>query len=165
MNISSCQSLPYPETDGIMRAPAFINDVAKVRLSELSDVSDYVYYSLMLEECYPELSALFDKMAMTEMRHFLLLGRMLIRLGGDPAVRVRQTNPFYGKPERLDAHAVHRMLAVSLEREQGAMNIYKRMACAMSCDTAAAALLDRIAADEEHHARMLSRAIDSLEGK
>ena len=159
------QSLPYPDTDGIMRSPAFIGDVARVRLSELADVSDYVYYSLMLGECYPELSTLFDKLAMTEMRHFLILGRMLIRLGGDPAVRVRQTNPFYGKPERLDTCSVHRMLSVSLEREQSAMNTYKRMACAMSCDTAAAALLERIAADEEHHARMLSRAIESLAGK
>ena len=163
MNITNGQSLPYPETDVIMRAPAFINDVARARLGELSDISDYVYYSLMLEEGYPELSMLFDKLSMTEMRHFLLLGRMISRLGGDPAVRVRQTNPFYGKPERLDAHAVRRLLTVSLEREQGAMNVYKRMACAMSCDTAAEALLDRIAADEEHHARMLSRAIDSLE--
>ena len=162
MNISNGQSLPYPDTDGIMRSPAFVNDVAKIRLSELSDVSDYVYYSLMLEEGYPELSSLFDKMAMTEMRHFLILGRMLIRLGGDPAVRVRQSNPFYGKPERLDANAVHRMLSVSLEREQNAMSIYKRMACAMVCDTAASALLDRIAADEEHHARMLSRAMESI---
>ena len=165
MNDWQTKSLPYPDTDGIMRAPAFINDVARARLSELADVSDYVYYSLMLEEGYPELSALFDKLAMTEMRHYLLLGRVIIRLGGDPAVRVRQTNPFYGKPERLDVCSVRRMVATALDREQSAMNTYKKIACTMSCDSAAASLLERIAADEEHHARMLSRALDSLTGK
>ena len=162
MNTTNGQSLPYPETDGIMRAPAFINDVARARLGELSDISDYVYYSLMLEEGYPELSQLFDKMAMTEMRHYLLLGRMLIRLGGDPAVRVRQSNPFYGKPERIDRCTVQRILSKSLEGEQMGAVGYKKMARAMECDPAAAALLERIAADEEHHARMISRALDGL---
>ena len=162
MNITNGQSLPYPETDGIMRAPAFINDVARARLSELSDVSDYVYYSLMLEGCYPELSQLFDKMAMTEMRHYLLLGRMIIRLGGDPAVRMRQSNPFYGKPERLDVSSVQKILSKALDGEQMAVSGYKKLACLMSCDPAAVAILERIAADEEHHARMLSRAIDGL---
>ena len=165
MNISNGQSLPYPETDGIMRAPAFINDVSRARLGELSDISDYVYYSLMLEEGYPELSSLFDKMAMTEMKHFLILGRMLIRLGGDPAVRVRQTTPFYGKPERLDACSVNKMLSKALEGERMGAAGYKKLARAMECDPVAAALLDRIAADEEHHARMLSRAMESINVK
>ena len=165
MNITNGQSLPYPETDVIMRAPAFINDVARARLGELSDISDYVYYSLMLEEGYPELSMLFDKLSMTEMRHFLLLGRMLIRLGGDPAVRVRQSNPFYGKPERLDSASVHKILSKTLEGEQMSAVGYRKLARAMECDPAAAALLERIADDEEHHARMLSRALDGFSSK
>jgi rubrerythrin len=90
---------------------------------------------------------------------------MLIRLGGDPAVRVRQSNPFYGKPERLDSSSVHKILSKTLEGEQMSAVGYRKLARAMECDPAAAALLERIADDEEHHARMLSRALDGFSAK
>ena len=162
MNISSQRSVPYPDTDGIIRNPAFINDVANMRISELGDVSDYIYFSLMLECDHPNLSGLFEKMAMTEMRHFGLLGKAIIAMGGDPAVRVRHTNPFYGRPDKLDGHTIKRILSGTLEREQIAMNSYLRLAASFSCDKAAAALFERIAADEEHHARMISRAMGDM---
>lgn len=162
MNISSQRSVPYPDTDSIIRNPAFISDVTSMRIAELSDVSDYIYYSLMLESDHPTLSALFEKMAMTEMRHFGLLGKAVIALGGDPAVRIRHSNPFYGRPDRLDSQTVKRILTASLEKEQAAMNNYLKLASAISSDKAAAALFERIATDEEHHARMLSRAMGEI---
>ena len=162
MSCSSQHSIPYPETDGIIRNPTFINDVANIRILELGDVSDYIYYSLMLEGDYPSLSGLFEKMAMTEMRHFGLLGKAIIAMGGDPAVRVRHTNPFYGRPDKIDGQTAKRILSGALEGEQTAMNKYLRLAAAMASDKTAAALFERIAADEEHHARMLSRAMGDM---
>ena len=164
MNIFSQSSLPYPDIDGIVRNPAFINDVASSRIAELGDVSDYTYFSLLLENEHPELADLFDKMAITEMRHFGLLGKMIIRLGGDPAIRIRHSNPFYGKPERIDKQILNKILSTALEGEQRAAARYTKLAAAMSADKAAALLLERVAADEEHHARMLSRAIEELMG-
>ena len=161
MNNSNRPSLPYPDSDGIIKDPSLINLVASARVSELGDISDYIYFSLMLEDIEPALSALFEKMAMTEMRHFGLLGKMMIKLGGDPAVRTRHSNPFYGKPERIDEQAVKRIVSGALEGEQAAMKNYLRLA-ASTQDKAASALLERIAADEEHHARMLSRALDDM---
>ena len=155
-------SLPYPDTDGIIRAPGFIGDVSSARMAELGDISDYVYYSLMLEECFPVLSELFEKIATTEMRHFLLLGKMTIRLGGDPALRTRHTTPFYGRPERIDGKMAEKMITSAIDGEQAAVKRYLCLAKAMCADKAAVALLERIAADEEHHARMLSRAICEL---
>ena len=162
MNMSSQQSLPYPDTDGIIKNPAFINDISAMRVAELGDVSDYIYFSLMLDSEYPTLAGLFEKMAMTEMRHFALLGKAVIAMGGDPAVRVRHTNPFYGKPDKLDTTAVKRIITGALENERTATKKYLNLANAMSCDKTAVALFERIAADEEHHARMLSRALDDL---
>ena len=161
MNIFSHSSLPYPETDGIMRDPSLISSIAAARLSELGDISDYIYFGLMLDGSYPGLSELFEKMAMTEMRHFGILGKMIICLGGDPAVRTRHSNPFYGKPERIDCPAVKRIVSGALESEQAAMKNYLKLAASTS-DKAASALLERIAADEEHHARMLSRALEDM---
>ena len=160
MNIFSGQSVPYPDIEGIIKNPMFLNDISSSRLHELGDVSDYIYFSLMLKECYPLLSELFEKMALTEMRHFGILGKMTIALGGDPAVRVKHSNPYYGKPECLDRHTVKRIVSSALEGEQTAVKRYTKLANAMSSDKTAAALLLRIAADEEHHARMLSRALD-----
>ena len=163
MNMFSNQSLPYPDIDGIMKDPSLVGGISAVRVGELSDVSDYIYYSLMLGESYPTLSEMFEKMAMSEMRHFGLLGKMIIRLGGDPAVRTRHSNPFYGKPERLDTQSVKRILTTSLEGEMAGVKNYMKLADSTS-DKAAAALLERIAADEDHHARMLSRALEELMG-
>ena len=161
MNNSARPSLPYPDTDGIIRDPSLIGPISAARSGELGDISDYIYYSLMLEEGYPSLSALFEKLAMTEMRHFTLLGKALIRLGGDPAVRCRHSNPFYGKPERLDGQTVKRIAMGALEGEQAGAKNYQKLAASTS-DKAMAALLERIAADEEHHARMLSRALEDM---
>lgn len=163
MNIFSQQSLPYPETDGIIKNPSFINDVASARISELGDVSDYIYFSLLLENKHSTLSGLFEKMAMTEMRHFGILGKMIICLGGDPAVRIRHSNPFYGKPDRVDEQIIKRIVSSALEGEQSSMKNYLKLADAMSStDKAATLLLERIASDEEHHARMLSRALEDM---
>ena len=161
MNNLPRPSLPYPDTDGIMKNPALINPISAARVAELGDISDYIYFSLMLEETHPMLSELFDKMAMTEMRHFWLLGKMIIRLGGDPAVRTRHSNPFYGKPERIDCQTVRRIVSSALEGEQSAMKNYLKLA-ATTPDKAVSLLLERIAADEEHHARMLSCALDDM---
>ena len=111
---------------------------------------------------YPDLSAIFEKMAMTEMRHFVILGRMVICLGGDPAIRTRHSNPFFGRPDRLERQLINKMLTCSLENEQAAIKNYTRLASAMSADKVATMLLERIVADEEHHARMLSRALGDM---
>ena len=161
MNNQNRPSIPYPDTDGIIKDPSLINPISMARVGELGDISDYIYFSLMLEEISPSLSELFDKMAMTEMRHFWLLGKMLIRLGGDPAVRTRHSNPFYGKPERIDTQTVKRIVSGALEGEQAGAKNYFKLA-ASTPDKVASALLERIAEDEEHHARMLSRALDEL---
>ena len=162
MEHSSRPSLPYPDVDGITRDPSLIGPISVARVGELGDISDYVYFSLMLEDISPSMSELFDKMAMTEMRHFWLLGKMLIRLGGDPAVRTRHSNPFYGKPERIDTQTVKRIVSGALEGEQAGSKNYFKLA-ASTPDKAASALLERIAEDEAHHARMLSRALDELQ--
>ena len=162
MNLTPRSPLPYPDIDGIMKNPSLINPISAARISELGDISDYIYFSLMLEGINPTLSELFDKMAMTEMRHFWLLGKMMIKLGGDPAVRTRHSNPFYGKPERIDGQTVKRIVSGALEEEQASMKNYLKLAAATP-DKAVSALLERIGADEEHHARMLSRALDDLQ--
>ena len=161
MNNQNRPSIPYPDTDGIIKDPSLINPISMARVGELGDISDYIYFSLMLEEISPSLSELFDKMAMTEMRHFWILGKMLIRLGGDPAVRTRHSNPFYGKPERIDIQTVKRIVSGALEGEQAGAKNYLKLA-ASTPDKVASALLERIAEDEAHHARMLSRALDEL---
>ena len=161
MNTFSQQSLPYPDTDGIIKDPSLIGPISAARAGELGDISDYIYYSLMLDGISPALSDLFEKMAMTEMRHFAILGKALIALGGDPAVRTRHSNPFYGKPERLDSQTIKRIVTGALEGEMAGTKSYQKLASS-TADKTMAALLERIAADEEHHARMLSRALEDM---
>ena len=150
---------PYPDTDGIIKNTRLLCDIAGARAAEFETISNYVYYSLILADEYPMLSELFEKMSMTEMRHFQLLGRMMIKLGGDPSVRIRHSTASCGCVSHESPHQVKRILSDALEHEQAAHRNYTRICEACCADRCAAALIERLALDEEHHARMLSRAL------
>lgn len=158
-------SLPYPPTDGIMKDTRLINDTCSARVSELAAISDYSYYSLIFEEHFPLASELFDKIAMTEMHHFRLLGEMGMKFGGNPFVRLRLANDPVSLPlGDHGAHVLRHVLEAMIECELRARDKYARLADVCRGDVCASAVFERLSADEDHHARMLSRLLDEFVG-
>ena len=154
--------IPYPDTDGIIKAPTLVGKVASVRALELDAISDHIYLALIFERSAPALSELFEKLAGSEMEHFLLLGKMTIALGGDPAIKLRQHGGIAG--ERGSSKGLSspcHILKLTLDRERYMLENYDRLLAIFSGDAVARALIERIILDKEHHAKMLSRAIDA----
>ena len=58
-------------------------------LNALYEVSAQSYRSLMCEVTDPELSALFEELAVEALYRFRLLGEMILALGGNPTVRAQ----------------------------------------------------------------------------
>lgn len=153
----------YPGTGGVRRAPRLARSLFAPRADELSAISNYTYYSIVFESSMPELSELFDEIALTEMRHFRLLGELIDALGADPVVNMRLHTVALGLTEDEDSRApvaAVRVLRSLLSDEEAAAREYARLAAVFEDDTAAAAILTRLAADETAHARALRRALN-----
>lgn len=160
MNISRNPSAPYPSAEGIMKNPRLINGAMAARCDELNTISDYVYYGIILAECHPALSELFEKLAMTEMLHFRLLGQMILALGGNPCVRTRVNSASVCVPPTTCD--VKRLLESAISGERKACVEYKRLAAEACGDKVAEEIFCRLASDEESHAKMLCAALNGI---
>lgn len=87
MNDIDIRREPYPPLDGTTKNCRLACELGAARAHELWAISEYIYQSIMFAPVLPRLSELFDEIAMDEMRHFRLLGELILRLGGDPSLR------------------------------------------------------------------------------
>lgn len=152
----------YPDVTGVQRNPRMARMLFAPRAGELQAISDYTYYSIVFADTMPELSALFEDISLTEMRHFRLLGDLIVALSGDPVVNLRLHTAPLGLTEDNDSRApvaAVRVVESLLRDEEAASREYARLAAAFQNDPAAAAILTRLSADEAGHARMLRRAL------
>lgn len=124
---------------------------------ELSAISGYIYRAIMTEESCKSLSELFEQIAIDEMHHFRILGRLIRLLGGNPTIctnvsvssvhRGELCSPCCGESRSI-------LLTESIREEETALAEYKKLAKAAGSGTVATLFL-RIAADEERHIRLL----------
>ena len=148
---------PYPSLEGTVANCRLACELARSHIGELNSVSEYIYQSIMFEETMPELSDIFDELAMDEMNHFRLLGELIRTLGGDPALRtaVRNSGGLVMREDKgCRAYvAASRELRRHIADELAAYNEYMRLAALSERmgQLPAAALLRRIAADEREH--------------
>ncbi|MBO7177085.1 MAG: ferritin-like domain-containing protein [Clostridia bacterium] len=153
----------YPATDILRCDPRMARLLFRAYYDELSTISTYIYNSIQLTEECPQTATLFESLAMTEMRHFRLLGKAIRRLGGNPVIRtdLRITSfeicPDAPRP-RID-QTVKSVIRIAIAAEQTAAWEYRALAD-KTCDGALKQLLCRLAADEEEHARMLQNLSD-----
>ena len=83
---------PYPSIDGTTCNCRLACELARQHSAELNAVSEYIYQSIVFAGTMPQLSDMFDGIALDEMHHFRMLGELIRLLGGDPAVRTAVRN-------------------------------------------------------------------------
>ncbi len=134
------------------------NEAARARAGELNAISEYLYLSIMFSDALPELSEYFDDLAMEEMGHHRELGELILRLGGDPCERsaVRNSgriNLCQDTDSRAPVAAT-RALKNNIMSERRSSENYRRLALAAEkCgDLSAAAIFNKLSADEAKHA-------------
>jgi bacterioferritin len=122
-------------------------------LDELEGISEYVYQSIIFEEVLPELSMMLEEIALDEMHHFEALGKLILKLGANPAFRARVQSGFINlsdNDERQNVASAKKVVAENIRKEKSGADTYRKLA-SMTSDTNVSELLLRIAEDEEMH--------------
>ena len=151
---------PYPSIDGTTCNCRLACELARQHSAELNAVSEYIYQSIVFAGTMPQLSDIFDGIALDEMHHFRMLGELIRLLGGDPAVRtaVRNRGGICLREDRYSRApvAAARELRCNIADELASYNEYMRLASLAERmgQLPAAALLRRIAEDEKEHRRI-----------
>ena len=144
---------PYPPVR--VNAPNYyyaglVADAAFGRESELTAINEYIYYAVMTDN--PDLKTMYLSFARDEMNHLHILMQLIRALGRDP--RAWDGNfaywcgsyPYHGATDCDRLSKVH-------EDELAAAASYRRLSSAFG-DPNLKAILERIAKDEDQHARL-----------
>lgn len=124
--------------------------------NKLCSVNEYITQSIILAPDYPHLADIMDCIAVSESKHFKLLGKLLFLSGGKWDVRTLTGScrrmhraSFTSLPDPLA------MINESIERERAFISDTK-LVLSQIHNSIMADLLKRILLDEEHHIGILS---------
>ena len=139
----------------IAHDPKMVRATEELYVEELYAISAYTYRSLLCDR-----SDLFMDLSKDEMRHFRLLGELILSLGGNPMIRT-QIRVEACELDRREAYAspkgCRQMLADSIREEKHAIDRYQTL---MGCtnDRIVRSVLSGIVDDEQRHLEWLSAA-------
>jgi len=156
-----CQcDLPYPPVEVCRSDPAWIpllRELYAGRRSELSAITQYCYQSFVLSESQRETAQLLRGIAIVEMRHLEMLGKLICLCGGTPTFIGGRRQWWNGSfvSSRKDLCGA---LLVSMGDEVAAVDAY-RNAAARIRDPKIQEVLRRIAMDEALHVQLLREQI------
>lgn len=160
---------PYPKvevtTDDKQLAER-ISSIAFGKEGELTSVMQYTYQSIFLPERYAYVSDILDCISITEMRHYEILNKLILLLGGDIRVAVRDRGRYvYWNGSYPDyVQNLKKMLYSDIKAEKRAVSEYGAV-IEHSHDPKVNKLLKRIISDEEHHISILTDTYVKLFGK
>ena len=162
---ASIVKIPYPSIDGItkdIQSADIISPAYAGLHGELTAILQYTFQNMVFgyqnSEYYAEL---LESISVAEMRHFELLGKMLIKLGVTPVMS--QIPPY--KQNFFNTSAVNystapqKMLMDSIEGELEAIRMYKSMLNKLKNEDVAA-VIKRIILDEMLHVELLKDALE-----
>ncbi len=129
-------------------------------IGELEGISDYIYFALLSEDKFPALYQLFENHALDEMRHFDMLGGIIVEMGGNPVINANiRTKPIYVTSDS-DCDSAITMIERSLAAEYAGIENYKKLIESADNDMVRG-VLGKILIDEERHVRELQYAKNS----
>ena len=156
--------LPYPSLECIekdIESARIISSAYAGLHSELSAILQYIYHHYFFDECGDsETADVLIGISLAEMRHFEILGALLLRLGVDP---VFTRNPpykydFYNTSCISYSKTAHKMLLDDISGEMVAIKTYEQMIDCLTNERVQA-VIARIVLDEEIHVKMLKEQL------
>ncbi len=136
---------------------SLMREIYRAYTAELAAITDYTYAKILLEKDLPAAAELFAAIAMTEMKHYETLGRLLHGLSAPHAPRVCLQGMPYRLLEDADSHApvvAEQIAKDRLRDEKNAKSNYERLAMAATTEQVRSTLL-ALSADEGEHAAAL----------
>ena len=157
-----CQcDLPYPPLEVSAPNPKWLpplRDLYAGHRSELGAITQYCYQSFVLSSGHKETAKLLREIAIVEMHHLEMLGKLICLCGGTPDFAGGRRQWWNGSflSYRKDLCGA---LLVSLADEVAAVDAYRR-AAGLIRDPKICAVLERIAMDEALHVQLLREQIN-----
>lgn len=159
-------TIPYPpiEVAGKNRNYAAIlsRDMASSQ-GEITAITQYLWNSWRWESGYSEMVEVFREIAMVEMHHLDILGKLIILLGGNPAFRAvfpRQQIAWNGTMVQ-QGQTIQTALRENLRSEQIAADNYRKHAMVIQ-DSLVSDMLLRLALDEDIHIKILEGYLEQF---
>lgn len=120
--------------------------------SELTTITQYTYFSWVLDQEAANLAAALRKIAQVEMHHLNLLGKLMTALGGNPIYRsYPYKRPAFWSSGVLQYQChIEKALHISIAGEQTAIDSYRHLSKLIQ-DSGVTKVLQRIVLDEEIH--------------
>lgn len=152
--------LPYPDLDGIEKdyqSAMLISSAYAGLHSELSAVLQYVYHHYFFDYCHnEEIADVLIGISITEMRHFEILGALLLKLGVDPIFSERPPSKYcwFNTSGIYYSKTAQKMLMDDITGELSAINEYERILSNLQNERVQA-VISRILLDEELHVKVL----------
>lgn len=160
MNKRFCCDLPYPPVEVSCPNSAWVpilRDLYAGQRSELGAITQYCYQSFVLGLRDEEISHMLRGIAIVEMHHLEMLGKLILLCGGVPEFADGRRQWWSGAFPNY-CRDCKGALEASLRDEMDAVKAYQAAACSIR-DPKIQAVLHRIAKDEEFHIRLLQEAL------
>ena len=158
------QPTEYSSLNNVKSNTRAVRDAKMSQAGELNAISNYIYQEIVFADYLPNLADTFEKIALVEMKHYEILGELIQKLGGNPAVRARVINNQFDNDfedtEEVE-NTAKKALYADIHDEEKASADYYRLA-QTSNDPAVAAIYQQISEDEAGHAALLKQTLSSL---
>ena len=156
-NINCKLNIPYPKIRESSMNRYDAQMIFKLVAGELCAINDYIYQNLLLTDSNPEVADILECIAITEMHHYKLYGRLLTLSGYTSFNNFRDIMSLCRKSKHSyssNPASVTEILNYNIDGEKSAASDM-RLIMSQINDKSAAVVLKRILMDEEHHADIL----------
>lgn len=134
------------------------------KAGELTAILQYVFQSIVLEECgFIEIAKTLVRLAVSETRHLQLLGTAICKLGAPPVFTACPPYPvgYYSASNVDHCKNPRQMICADICAEENAIADYERMLCRLS-NPPISALISRIAEEKRENLRVLNQILRDL---
>lgn len=152
---------PYPKVENIKKDYNFgrrLYDSYGGTYGELTAILQYTYQDITNEE-NSDLKKVLMRIAIDEMKHFKILGELLVELGFIPYYMGSRNNKWCSDNIKYKFKSVSEMLIFNIESEKMAIKEYKRLIEMSDCKSTKN-ILERIIKDEENHMRIFKALLE-----
>lgn len=159
--------LPYPTLDGIEKNQKIAREIACAYTgfhSEMTAILQYVYHAFFFNKLGQNDTAdLLESIAIAEMQHLDVLGKLLIKLGEDPIFAIKSPcgYDFYSTASVTYSKTPQKMLLDDISGELLAIKQYEKIISNVF-DEQVASIITRIKLDEELHVLALKKQLDKI---
>ncbi|HMM05583.1 MAG TPA: ferritin family protein [Clostridiales bacterium] len=156
---------PYPQVRVDGQNPVYacemLSNMAD-NISEMSDVSRYLYIATVTRQKYRSISTCFHHISIVEMHHLDMFADLAWLLGAEPRLWSGQTRKRWWSPSFIDYPCeLPALIAESIKAETAAIHKYSRQANTIR-DPNIVAILNRIILDEERHLQIFSEMYQQI---